>query len=180
MELPDNEIWNRFRIGDEAAFEYLYTIYFDKLYNYGFQFTRNKELVEDSVQELFIELSRRRSFLSPVNNILPYLYSAYRRKIIRLRDKESKNVTLADQKTLHNFFMILSIEDEIVHKQIETEKLLRLRRGIEELPEKYREIIFYYFYENLSYEQIQEILGFENIKSVRNLLYKAIAMLKGC
>ncbi|NJM26145.1 MAG: hypothetical protein HC859_12305 [Bacteroidia bacterium] len=67
MQLSNEEIWDRFRNGDESMFQYIYSIYFDKLYNYGFQFTRNKELIEDCIQELFIELSDRRSFLSPVD-----------------------------------------------------------------------------------------------------------------
>jgi hypothetical protein len=83
QERSDLELWNLFRSGSEPAFEYIYQTYFDKLYNYGCQFTQDHGLVEDVLQELFLELKQRCRHLSETDNIQPYLYSAFRRKLIR-------------------------------------------------------------------------------------------------
>ncbi|MEY3243046.1 MAG: hypothetical protein RIR11_4485 [Bacteroidota bacterium] len=171
QELSDGEIWNLFRSGSDSAFDYIYQKYFDKLYNYGCQFTQDQSLVEDTLQDLFIELKLRCAYLSPTDKILPYLYSAFRRKIIRFRAKQSRFKTLDSE----DLFQIIAGTDElIINDEEEREKHLRLQKALNELPENYREIIYLFYYENLSYEEIRAIQGFINIKSARNLLYKAI------
>ncbi|MFT5642064.1 MAG: RNA polymerase sigma factor (sigma-70 family) [Cyclobacteriaceae bacterium] len=171
----EGELWDSFRSGNDAAFDFIYQKYFDRLYNYGRQFTPHTAIVEDAIQELFIELRRRSSFLSPTDSILPYLYNAFRRKIIRLRDKELKNQDFDISKS---FEITVSVEDEIITNDLEKEDLQKLQSAIQELSPKYREIIYHFYYENLSYTEIQEVLGFDNVKSVRNLLYKALKSLR--
>lgn len=172
----DTEVWNLFRSGSEAAFEFIYQQYFDKLYNYGCQFTQDHALVEDVLQELFMELRRRCSHLSETDNILPYLYSAFRRKLIRARNKQSRFKSMDQQQS----FSIVSAtaEEAIIDRETEAEARMKLKKGITGLSERHREIIFLFYYENLSYEEIQQIQGFDNIKSARNLLYKALQSLR--
>ncbi|MEQ8239564.1 MAG: sigma-70 family RNA polymerase sigma factor, partial [Cyclobacteriaceae bacterium] len=101
--------------------------------------------------------------------------NAFRRKIIRLRDKELKNQEFDVSKS---FEITVSVEDEIITNDLEKEDLQKLQLAIQELSPKYREIIYHFYYENLSYTEIQEVLGFDNVKSVRNLLYKALKSLR--
>ena len=175
QELSDFEIWNLFRAGSDSAFDYIYQQYFDKLYNYGCQFTQDQSLVEDTLQDLFIELKLRCGHLSQTDKILPYLYSAFRRKIIRFRGKLSrfKELDSAD-----SFAIIAGADESIIKDEEERENHLRLQKALNELPENYREIIYLFYHENLSYEEIRAIQGFTNIKSARNLLYKAINTLR--
>lgn len=174
-ELSDTEIWDLFREGSDNAFDFIYKKFYDRLYKYGCQFTPDHALVQDAIQELFIELRRRSSHLSSTDNILPYLYNAYRRKVIRLRDKSRRNQEFDMSKS---FGISISVEDEIVSKDMQKEDLEKLQNAMNGLSEKYREIIYHFYYENLSYLEIQEIIGFDSVKSVRNLLYKAIKSLR--
>lgn len=175
LELSDFEIWNLFRSGSDSAFDFIYQKYFDKLFNYGCQFTKDRPLVEDTLQDLFIELKRRSEHLAQTDKILPYLYSAFRRKIIRYRAKLSKFSELDSDYS----FAINSGSDElIINDEEEKATQLKLQKALNELPENYREVIYLFYYENLSYEEIREIQGFENIKSTRNLLYKALKTMR--
>jgi len=174
-ELSDLEVWNRFRSGSASAFAFIYQTYFDRLYNYGCQFTRDHALVEDVLQELFMELKRRAGHLSETNKIQPYLYSAFRRKLIRYRKQQSQFKDL-DEKS--SFSIVANVEESIIEQELSHEKRIRLKKGVESLSERHREIIFLFFYENLSYEEIREVQGFEHIKSARNLLYKALQALR--
>lgn len=175
QELSDFEIWNLFRSGSDSAFNYIYQKYFDKLYNYGCQFTQDQSLVEDTLQDLFIELKLRCGHLSQTDKILPYLYSAFRRKIIRFRTKLSKFKELDSE---DSFLITFGADEFIINDEEERENHLRLQKALNELPENYREIIYLFYYEHLSYEAIQAIQGFTNIKSARNLLYKAVNTLR--
>lgn len=175
QELSDFEIWNLFRSGSDSAFDYIYRKYFDKLYNYGCQFTKDKSLVEDTLQDLFVELKRRAAHLSQTDKILPYLYSAFRRKIIRFRGKLSRFKELDSESS---FLTIEGSDELLIKNEEERGNQLRLQKAINELPENHREIIYLFYYENLSYEEIKQIQNFENVKSARNLLYKALKTLR--
>lgn len=175
QERSDPEIWDLFRSGEESAFEFIYQKYFDKLYNYGCQFTSDHSMVKDALQELFIDLRRRSKHLSPTSKIKPYLFSAFRRKIIRYRDNRGIFKELDAQ---NSFPLVANVEDSIIEEEIRRENQAGLQKAIGSLSERHREIIFLFFYENLTYEEIQEIQGFDNIKSARNLLYKAIQKLR--
>src|SRR5215210_4417778 len=78
----DSEIWIRFKSGDKKALSYIYTRYFEKLYNYGSRITKDFGLTEDSIQDLFVEFWNKREEMSDVKNIRFYLYKSLRRKII--------------------------------------------------------------------------------------------------
>lgn len=169
------EIWNLFRTGDEAAFTFIYQAYFDRLFNYGCQFTSDQALVEDTLQELFIELWRRRRHLSETDKILPYLYRAFRRKVLRARDKESR---LSNPDPSPPFAISFNAEDAMIADETRREQVRRLQGALDQLSERHREIVFLFFYENLTYEEIREIQGFDHVKSARNLLYKALQSLQ--
>ncbi len=49
-------IWDKFKSGDQKAFEIIYNEYVDVLYAYGSKMTSDKSLVEDSIQDLFIDI----------------------------------------------------------------------------------------------------------------------------
>jgi RNA polymerase sigma factor (sigma-70 family) len=177
LSLSDGELWELFRSGSETAFEAIYSSNFDKLFNYGMQFVKDEALVEDVIHDLFMDLRRRRSHLSATDRILPYLYSAFRHKMLRTRNKLKRFETMEE----HSFPLALelSIEEQLIDAEADAEQKKALKKALDQLSEKHREIIFLYFYENLSYEEIREIQGFDNIKSARNLLYKALQSLRG-
>src|SRR5688500_10958520 len=78
----DAEIWNKFKSGDKRALSYIYSRYFEKLYNYGSRITDDFGLVEDSIQDLFVEFWNNREEIADVRNIKSYFYKSLRRKII--------------------------------------------------------------------------------------------------
>ena len=52
-QVKEEEIlWTRFREGDDRAFYRLYDLYVDNLYRYGSNFSRDKDLVKDCIQDL--------------------------------------------------------------------------------------------------------------------------------
>jgi RNA polymerase sigma-70 factor (ECF subfamily) len=54
----DPELWNAFRQGDEQAFAQIYRNYVKVLYRYGLKITPDTSLIEDCIQDLFVERMR--------------------------------------------------------------------------------------------------------------------------
>ena len=54
----------------------------------------------------------------------------------------------------------------------------KLNQCLEQLTDRQKEAIYYYYFENFSYEQIKDIMGMHQIRSARNLIYRALAALR--
>ena len=76
MEIVENDklIWNRFLAGDNEAFSEVYQKYVQSLFLYGLQFTSDRELVKDSIHDLFVKLYNGRNNISEIKNVKIYLF----------------------------------------------------------------------------------------------------------
>lgn len=170
----DNEIWQRFKKGDEKAFSYLFDVYHLQLFEYGRRFTMDENLVKDSIQDLYFELARKREKLSATDNILFYLLKALRLRIfVNLRKNKSAGSGI-NEDLLQEFYLTYSTDVDLAEKEL---KLDRLAESINQLPARQKETIYLKFYKNLSNREIAEIMQL-NYQSVGNNIQKAIHKLK--
>jgi RNA polymerase sigma factor (sigma-70 family) len=173
----EQQLWNDFRKGSENAFITIYKSYFYELISFGHQFSHDKGEVEDLVQDLFIDLRNKHIKLPAIQSSLrAYLFQALKRRIFD-KHKKSKDLYLEDIECKW-FEIALPIENIIILETYEEERIKELKMAIDRLSLRQREILYYLYYKNMSYADIQTIMGLESIKSVRNLAYKAIRALK--
>lgn len=170
----DADIWREFRSGSEEALVYIYRQYGNKMYNYGCQFTRNKELVRDCIQELFTEIISKRQSLGDTVSIKFYLFKALRRKLLRVLSKDKKYLS-SKEGTEHEGFNIQ--EDpaiKFIHQEFSDHQKGIITKECNKLPCKQREALLLYFYEGMNYKQIAETMGMNRTKSARAIIYRAI------
>lgn len=175
-KISDTELWDSFRMGNESAFITIYSTYFDTLYLYGKRFVRQEQFLKDIIQDLFISLRRNRGTLGQTNAIKFYLFKSLKRKIVK-EEKRRINQTevLPDD---FEFDVYFSPEQLLISRQITEETAARINAALRKLSPRKKEVIYYFFFEDLSYCQIREIMKLDNIKSVRNLVYKALDFLR--
>ena len=174
----ENIIWDKMLTGDRDALGKLMHSYFRPLANYGLRFTTDKEVIKDSIQELFIVVWERRSHLAVAVNIKSYLFSSFRRLLLRTLKKIHKTATLTlDSSYLENFALILGVDDKI----IQTEHAIKLSKHfnilISSLPERQKEVVYLKFFESLSREEISHILEIAP-QTVSNILQIALGKLR--
>ena len=171
----DADIWDEFKKGNRDALIYIYKAYFPELFNYGFQFNKDRDLIKDLIQDLFIYLYKKRDSIKTTTSIKFYLFKCLRRRIkVQIDQKERfDNVLNVPSFTIEQSPESIYIADEerIINRH-------EIGKTINKLPLRQREIIYYYYYENFSYKEIASILGVKQIKSARKLLYRAIDSLK--
>lgn len=173
----DTKVWKAFKSGDEAAFVFIYEEYFELLINYCYQFTQNEDLIKDCVQDLFIFIRNKRESVSVTDNIRLYLLKSCRNRLMSYLKKDFTHKSM-DAVKGNLFVPMPSTEENIVNLQTRELREKRLRMSIEKLSFKEREIIYYFYYQNMDYQSIAELLGYEHVKSARSLLYKALGKLK--
>lgn len=69
ISLGDVQLWQDFQIGSESAFATIYEKNANFLYSYGLKIVSDKELVKDSIQDLFVELWDAKNRVSKVRSI---------------------------------------------------------------------------------------------------------------
>ena len=69
----DFDLWKSFKEGDDEALKTIYYTHFKHLYNYGRKFSSDKVLVENCIQDLYIDLIKKRKTLGDTDNINLYL-----------------------------------------------------------------------------------------------------------
>ncbi len=175
---PDIEIWRMFKKGNEGAFNFIYEKFFPVLFKYGHRFTKNREIVKDAIQDLFIELRASGQNLSDTDSIKYYLFKALRWKIQQYLNRKRKFPGRDRLPGELDFEIIDSPEIVLIQQQTDEEKKIKLQKALQSLSKRQKEAIYYFYYEGLTYAQVASIMGMSNIKSARNLIYKAIDALK--
>lgn len=171
----DTLLWKDFLAGDEKAFENIYRAYVKPLFQYGSKFTLDREVVFDSIQDLFVDLFIHRQNLGETNNIKLYLFVSFKRKLISSLCKNNLVQSFPDNEL--PFLSDYSLENEIFDFESDVEKINELNKALNMLTPRQKEALYLKFFCRLEYEEICLILDL-NYQSVRNLVHRAIEKLR--
>lgn len=174
LYVDDTKTWEAFRGGNQTAFEYIYQTHFSSLYNYGRKFSKDDGLIGDTLQQLFTDLWQKRKSLGKTDKIKNYLYTAFRRSLLRNQKRSYQKVALP---TTSSFEIILSHETRLIQQQSTQEQAESLQQALDQLTEKQREVIYLKFYDGLSYAEISNIMGVSSAQ-VYDFMYKALRSLR--
>lgn len=173
----DIRLWKRLLKDDREALSEMFQKYYRPLLNYGLKLISQEELVKDSIQELFYSIWERRGNLSEIEYVRSYLYISFRRTIYRqieIKQKRDKR----DQSYSEEFFGdVVNKEKLLIMKEFKQEQKKELKKAVETLSSREKEVIFLKFYSGLSNAEIAQVLGI-NRQSVYNYIYRAIQALK--
>ena len=83
----DMEMWQAFKEGDRDAFDKLFRNYFPSLVQYGSRICADNHIVDDCIQDLFIELWQSRS-ATTLQSVKAYLLKSLKYKLFKkVQDK---------------------------------------------------------------------------------------------
>lgn len=149
-------VWRKFKAGDRHAFETIYNEFVDVLYAYGSKISSNKDLVEDSIQDLFIDMYRYGSRLKKPEYIEFYLFKSLKRIIIKkLQENQKLDFTDVSSEQFHLNFLA----EDASEKQLQEKQYQLLQAELKNLDAQKRELLFLKFNSGLTYAEIGEMLG---------------------
>ena len=169
----DAYLWLSLQLGEQVAFEKLYSNHANALLAYGLKITPQQEIINDALQDVFIHIWQKREQLPLVENVRAYLLKSLRNRIIRIL--ESRNLT--GNGVQPNQAIQESFEHQLILEELADERLSKMYHGIQHLPTRQKEVIHLKYFQNLATEEIADLLGI-NYQSVSNLLYKGIQKLR--
>jgi RNA polymerase sigma factor (sigma-70 family) len=175
--MKENQLlWRSFLEGNKEAIGTIFLLVHDDLYRYGLKLSGNANLVEDSIQDLFLQLWKNRQNLKPIDNLKPYLFKSFRNHVID--NLELQNPVMHIESDFeHPFEVTYSHEDFIIRQQVSEENLLKITDALNNLSSRQREAIYLRFFEELDFETIAIIMDM-NVQSVRNTLHRGLQALR--
>ena len=174
VHMSGTDLLKRLQRDDADALACLMRLYYDDLHNYGARFTPDNSLIKDCIQEVFISLWQRREIADTILSPKYYLLRAVKNKILKSLHK-SNNPAFRNNE--YDFSYEFSIEQIIIEKQVNEEKVQKLRKTLELLSKKQKEIVYLKYYQHLDHAQIAELMNL-NRQSVYNLLHETLHKLR--
>jgi len=176
QSIDDRVLWQSFKKGNELAFSSLYKKYVNKFYNYGMHLSFDKEIVLDTIQELFTNLWAKHSQLADVQAVNYYLFKAFRNLLFqKVNHKKNSFISLDENSDFKE--SDLTREESLIVEQTTHEQHLQLEMAMKSLSKRQREVVLLKFYNELSYQEVASVMEI-SVESAHNLLSKAIHTLR--
>lgn len=169
----DHQLILQIKAGDDMAYNTLFRKYYAYLCTVVLRMTQSKEQAEDVVQEVFLEVWRKRQGLEIKNAVKSYLHRAAVNKTLnKIRDKK-----LNFDKDEESLEAVATNQSSALQK-IQGEELEKvIKEAFESLPEKCRVVFSMVKYEALSYKETAEKLEI-SVKTVENQMSKALRIMR--
>ncbi|WP_286230786.1 RNA polymerase sigma factor [Neobacillus mesonae] len=135
-------------------------------YRLAYSYVKNSQDALDIVQESIRKALSAKNSLQKVHSIKSWFYKIVVNTALDFLRKKKK-VTIVDETNL----------EYINQGKNDKYQNLDLKRSLEELPLKYRSIIVLRFFEDLTIDEVAEILQ-EKPNTVKTRLYRALEMLR--
>lgn len=158
---------------NRLAFDQLFNLYSNRIYRFSRKLKLNHEEAEEVLQDTFLTLWERRTFLDPNKDFKAYLF------------KIAKSLIIKSFKRKALYFAYENYaKEEIVMQDSSTENLIHyydlleiLEKEINRLPEARKEIFNLSRKDGLSTDEISQKLGVSR-RTVENQIYRTLKLLK--
>lgn len=183
-EFSQNDFWNNFILdGNLDALSNIYLHYYDLLYDYGRRHTQDLLLIEDTIQNVFLNLIKFRRNIGAVQNLSGYLVCSFRRQLY-LDLKKQKKTILTERLPEEHFDYFNNPEQDNSDNENREQIHQSIRECVRDLTIKQQEILFLRFEREISYEEIAKALNISvdscyksvhrTIKIIRSALAKTL------
>lgn len=155
-EISDEEIAKRIQEGDIGSFGVLIERYEKKLTRYARKFLSNHNDIVDLIQDVFIKTYTNIQSFDTTRKFSSWIYRiAHNEFVNALKRKRWEPFNFFDADILFPYAIALETSDGETDKE-DLKKTLDV--CLDKIDSKYRESLVLYYYEELSYQEIADIL----------------------
>ncbi|MBT8325670.1 MAG: sigma-70 family RNA polymerase sigma factor [Winogradskyella sp.] len=156
--------------GDTLAYAQLVDRYKDLVFNVALKLLQHREEAEEVAQDTFIKVFKQLSSFKGQSKLSTWIYKiAYNNSLDRLKkNKKYRNDVPIDGFTTER----LKCVDNALEQLIEAEKQQLIKNSLAQLPEDYRLVLQMFYFEDLSLQEMAEIINIE-ANTVKVKLFRA-------
>ena len=157
----DEKLMSLFQGGDENAYIVLVNRYKDKLINFIYHYLKDSESAEDVVQETMIKLYQKKHYYKEIAKFSTWLYTIAKNLAnTELRKRKNRKTTLLSHFSSDDKTYEIPSDDLEIGQQVQTDVVNEIiKNAVNQLSEKFKTVIILRDIQEISYEEISEIIG---------------------
>ena len=160
-------------MGEEAVFDLVFRSYYAALCDFSERYLHNKEDAEETVEQLFANLWKKKQVFSDTEHIRAFLYRSVfngSMNMLRSNQRQSKRENIYSLDI--NF-----TEESYLNNMLRSEVIGMIYREIDSLPEHYAAVIRMAYLDGLKNEEIAAMLNL-SVQTVKNYKNKGLGVLR--
>lgn len=171
---PSDQQWaEHIRDGSYEEFARLFHTYYKELVCFSEGYVRMPEVAEGLVQEIFVNIWRGRQTWNPRGTLKAYLYGAARNHSLKYLRRRRTTRRIKDELSRW-----AAVSEEGPDADVEYEEFSRaVRRAIEQLPERRRQVFKLSREQGLTYAEIAAVMDI-SVNTVENQMVRAMKSLR--
>lgn len=182
MEMQkDEELMLQFQSGDEAAFRILVDRYKQRIHAFTYRFLSRNPEAEDVAQEVFVKIYFSRNTYRPAAKFSTWVYVITRNTCLQAMKKLGAKVSLNNRSAETDREMLETLADTHAEspseRALNDEKVDKIAEALDRLPESQKMAILLRRYDQMSYEEMAEVMNC-SVQSVKSLLFRGRVALK--
>ncbi|MEC0243274.1 RNA polymerase sigma factor [Paenibacillus dokdonensis] len=169
-KIDEERLIDQIRRGDQAAFQMLVEHYGQHVFQTAYSVLKEPKEAEDAAQEVFLQVYkslpdyRSQGFKTWITRIAVHKAIDAKRKLNRRREDQMAEGELIEH--------LPSAEEDVLGQLVRQEKKRLLERKMDSLPAQHKDILFQFYIQEKSYDQIAKEQDIA-VKTVESRLYRA-------
>jgi len=143
--------------GNETMLGELYKLFHRRLQHFSRAITRNDNIAEEVVDDVFVKLWSRRDKISEIENLTVYLYIAVKNQSLNALSRKAQELV-----TESFDYLDIEIEEVIgdpVSLMITEEMMHRMQKAVDDLPPRCKMVFKLVREDGLKYKEVSQILN---------------------
>ncbi|MCK4352351.1 sigma-70 family RNA polymerase sigma factor [candidate division WOR-3 bacterium] len=167
----NHDFITRLKNGDKRAFEELFKGYKNMIYTIVNRMVFNKERVNDLTADIFLKIYQNIQHFDERSKFSTWMYRiTYNHCLDYIR--AAKRDPLESYEPIDTMYNLSSKKMGVDTMVLKKEREGVLHKIVDTMPEKYRMVLNFYYFEDISYNEISEIMGIP-IGTVKTYLFRA-------
>lgn len=170
-QLTDDDLMTMYADGDADAFDVLFSRHHTSVYNFACMMLHDAHRAEDVLQETFLAVINAAQRYRQEGYFRTWLLRICRNRCLNLLDADRTRRALMAE-TGFRLVEATSPVGSPAQRTDSRERLRKVRDGIQCLPERQREAMVLFAFENMKYRDIADVLG-TPVNTVKTLIHRS-------
>jgi RNA polymerase sigma factor (sigma-70 family) len=157
----DTLVLTALRNNDEAALNYLFTNYYNRLFRTGLKYGATSDSIQEAIQAVFIDVWQYRQTLGDIVSFEAYLKGALRKRLAKLSANNAKSPQNSVQNSENTegvendiLLSVEAYENVMILQETNDSKRQALVSALEQLTPRQKELIVLRYFEEMPYADI--------------------------
>ncbi len=149
-----NDLFTRFKEGDDDAYSFFYQLYINDLYAYGISLGGEKEVVKDAIQDIFLKVYFGKKDFASIDHLKYFLLKSLKNGLYNIYKSKAVSTATGIMEEMPAFSITTTVLDRIIDEEDRSIIKQQVDDLLSKLTARQKEAIYLRYMQELEYEEI--------------------------